>query len=1306
MRLILYAALILFTFSVKSQQEGIWMHPNEGQWDKEILYKIELSIGEMYLTKEGFTYALNNFNEKKSHQNHSKETNENDKINFQIIKSTFIGSSWKGEKTVSKPSSFYRNYFKGNDPSKWKSNVYSYQTVELKDFYPKIDLLVEGTNENLKYSFKISPQIDPSVIQYKIDGADGYSIAENGDLHVKNRFGEIVEQKPIAWNIINGEKKNVKVKFKLTKGIVSFYFPNSYNKNYPLIIDPVLTFSTFSGSTMDNWGMTATPDLKGNLYAGGIVFTGSGSYPTTIGAFDITYNGGTNYLFISKNDTFMFPGFDIAISKFNSTGTGLIYSTYFGGSENEAPHSLVVDNNGDLFVFGVSSSSDFPTTPNAFDVSFNSGPSIVENELGYTSGTDIIVAHFNSAGTALIGSTFVGGSGTDGVNIGVLNYNYGDPFRGEIIVDNAGFVYVSSTSRSTNFPTTSGLQTSLKGEQDAVILKLNSNLTSMIWSTYFGGSDFETGNSLQLSSNGKLYIAGGTSSTDLPISIGENLTYNGGISDGYILKLNCVNGSTVSGSYMGMDEYDQAYFVQLDLNNDVYIYGQTESDWPITSGLYGTPNSGQFIRKYNSNLTSISWTTMIGAGTGHVEISPTAFLVSDCFDIYITGWGGKVNISNSNQAFHSTTNGFQVTPDAFQATTNGSNFYIALLGSNASTLKYATFMGGTNSSFNHVDGGTSRFDKNGKIYHAVCASCDLPTTGFTTTPGAFSETDNGPNCNLAAFKFELNSILPLVNAPQTTVCINIPVVFKNNSQNSNAYLWEFGDGTTSTVTNPSHTYNSAGIYNAKLIASDTAGCFTADSVTFTVKIGDFQGGAIQPTTPICKGTAYQLEAYGGTKYSWTPSAVLDDPTSPTPFATIDQTTDFTVLITDSCGVDTITITLQVLSTYPTVTNDTSICIGNSVQIGVFGAASQNWSPVTTLSNTSSSSPIATPQNTTLYYVQGTTIDKCNYIDSVLVTVFFDLPTPLIPDTVKFCIEDTIMVIVGGAETYLWSPNSFINTIIGDSVLISTNTDQYYFCDFTNSCGTKTDSVYIKIDTPKITTSRDTTICPGTAANLWADGGELYSWKPLGTIINPTSETTKVYPTKNTLYYVIGTDHFGCTDTAFVQVNLFPSILLQVCSDVYAFNGDIIKLTANSNVNGNYVWSPNNYLSCENCQITNANPNQNATYTVSFTDQNGCSKTDDVSIYYDELLYVPNTFTPDDNSFNNVFKAIGGNITEFEMLIFDRWGGLIFTSNSLDNAWDGTNKNLECPIGTYTWKITYSDNNNYKKELVGHINIVK
>jgi hypothetical protein len=379
-------------------------------------------------------------------------------------------------------------------------------------------------------------------------------------------------------------------------------------------------------------------------------------------------------------------GFDAAITKFNSTGSELIYSTYLGGSGNEAPHSLVSDENANLYVMGVTGSSNYPIVAGCYDVSFNGGPAIAENELGYN-GADLFVSRFNASGSVLIGSTFVGGAGTDGINSDALNYNYGDPFRGEIIV-NKGFVYVSSTTRSSDFPIKGAAQGSLNGIQDAVIFRMNSALTSLSWSTYFGGSGLETGNSIQLASNGSVFVAGGTTSSSLPFFSGEDLTFNGGISDGYVVKIQGETSVLMAGTYMGMSEYDQAYFVQLDPNDNVYVYGQTESSWPISPGLYGNPNSGQFIRKYNNTLTTVEWTTLIGAGSGHPEISPTAFLVSDCYDIYLSGWGGTINSTNGNQARYSSTNGLTTTSGAHQTTTNGSNFYIAVLDKDADLIPF------------------------------------------------------------------------------------------------------------------------------------------------------------------------------------------------------------------------------------------------------------------------------------------------------------------------------------------------------------------------------------------------------------------------------------------------------------------------------------------------------------------------------------------------------------------------------------------------------------------------------------------
>lgn len=1287
-----------------SRAQNVWLHPNVGQWDKEIIYSVDMASGHLYVDKEGFTYVLHDAMAHKHDGEEHESEDQDGKIHAQVVKSHFLNSSWQGQKTESSSSDFYRNYFIGDDESRWKSNVKSYAQTTLNDFYPGIDFLLDGTSNQLKYSFKVKPGIESSQIKWQVEGANRVYIEEN-QVHIETDLGEIVEDKPIAWTSKDGKKRFVDVEYRLTAEGLTFHFPNGYDETAELTIDPYLVFSSFSGSTMDNWGMTATPDLQGNLYAGGIVFDQGGAYPVTAGAFDMTFNGGTAYTYTSPQGTYNMSGFDIALSKFNSTGSTLIYSTYLGGTGNEAPHSLVTDDNSNLFVMGVTGSGNYPIVNGCFDVSFNGGPSVSENELGYPAGADIFVTHFNVGGTALVGSTFVGGSGTDGVNIGILNYNYGDSFRGEIIVNN-GFVYVSSTTQSSNFPTLAPSQGALSGVQDAVIFKMNSALTAMSWSTYFGGTGLETGNSLQLASNGNVYVAGGTNSPSLPVISGNDLSYNGGNSDGYLLKIQGTTATFINGTYLGLNEYDQAYFVQLDLNNEVYVYGQTESAYPISAGVYGNPNSGQFIRKYSNNLGTIIWTTMIGAGSGHPEISPTAFLVSDCYDIYISGWGGTINSSYSTQAFFSTTNGFTTTGDAYQSNTNGSNFYIAVLSQNAALLKYATYMGGAASSFNHVDGGTSRFDKSGRIYHAVCGACGGNDFGFTSTPGSWSTTNNSSNCNLAAFKFELSTIDALVTEPQTVICLPNPVLFDNNSANGNVFNWNFGDGTTSTLVNPSHVYPGPGTYTVTLVVSDASGCYTPDSVTFDVEIGDFQGGVVIPVGGVCPGEPFQLEAYGGADYLWTPAGVLDDPTSPTPIATVFSTTTFTVIISDSCGVDTLTLVLPVFDTNHSITNDTSICIGNTVQLNSTGGVSYSWTPANTLSNAAISNPIATPTQSTLYQLEIVTADGCEINDSVSVTVYFTPPLPVIPDVLPLCKGASIDILVSGADTYMWSPNYQINTLVGSQVTVNPPNDFTYYCDFVNACGTIRDSVRIDVVEASIFAGNDTIICPGETATLWASGGVSYNWSPSSSLNSAVTSQVVATPTNPTYYSVIGIDQTGCPDTAQVYVDLFPQPFIQTSPDVYAMYGDEIQLSANSTTTGPFIWSPAEYLSCVVCNQPIASPNQNYTYSVSYTDENGCTASDIVNIYYNPILYIPNTFTPNDDEHNQGFHIVIGNIKSFELMIFNRWGELIFTMDDVNDYWDGTYKNLECQDGTYVWTIKYYDFLDKEYEQNGHINLLR
>ncbi len=1518
------------------QDKGVWMHPNKGQWNDQILYKVDLDYGEMYVEKDQFTFALNDFKQIMSHNHHSEKESiisEKKVIQSHIIKSTFIHSSWKGNVQESEVSTFYRNYFQGNDQSKWKTKINSFQLIQMNEFYPNIDLVLDSKVDHFKYSFVIKPNTDPGIIEYEITGANSVKLSENGHLLIETIFGNIIEEKPIAWTVSSEHKNDVPINFKLNGNRVSFELPKGYNHDETLIIDPSLLFSTFSGSTADNWGMTATPDTQGNLLAGGIVFNDGGKYPATVGAYNTTTNGGDSYVFGGQ-----IQGFDIAISKFNTTGTQLLYATYLGGASNEAPHSLVTNSNGDLFIMGVTSSNNFPTSSDAFDKSFNGGPDIIVNEL-YYKGADIFIAKLSNDGSQLLGSTYMGGAESDGVNIGDLEYNYGDPFRGEIIDGADGYVYISSSSRSTDFPVKNGFQTNLNGIQDGVIFKLTDDLSSLSWSTYFGGSGSETSNSIQKSTNGSLYIAGGTTSADLPISFGEDLNYDGGLSDAYLLRISTSNGQNLQGTYLGYAEYDQAYFVQLDVNNDVYVYGQTESDWAITPGKYGIPNSGQFIRRYSQDLSSTIWTTMIGAGTGNPEISPTAFLVSTCGDIYLSGWGGKVNKFNSQFAKFSTTVGFPLTIDAFQSTTNGDNFYIAVLGKDATYLKYGTYMGGANGSYNHVDGGTSRFDKSGRIYHAVCGGCGKNLNGFTTTPGVFSPQNLSSNCNLAAFKFELNISTPIIGSADSVICLPDSIKFRNSISNGNSFLWDFGDGSISKSLNPTHYYANPGKYLIKLVVQDTVFCYVKDSFYFHARVIKFLPNVVTPVNPICPNTPYQLSAIGGAKYSWSPAIYLDNPLISNPIAKIDTTTTFQVIVSDICASQTFLVKLNIypvitslsndtiicenlnvqlkatggvnytwfptspdlntfnsatvictptqtmqyfveittlngckkidsvvvnlhskalkpiisdsiiciqdpinftnpntssvkfnwdfgdglnsklflpnhfylnsgnylvkvvfidtvfcfvkdsmmvnvkvnkfnggLSTspqticrntnfqleafggtsyswtpinyldnaaisnpiaridttvifnvfvmdecgsgnYPLLLNifddlhqmvdDTSICIGNNVELFATGGVNYSWTPSSSLNNSLISNPTATPNFSTNYVVTITTNNNCIIKDSSFVKVFNFPPTPVLIDTIQTCIYSSFEIIASGAERYKWSPNTTINSLSNDSVSVYPRVDITYFCDFINACGLTKDSVFVDVLIPEIVPAKDTSICPTNMAKLYAKGGLKYDWyynlNFLGSTI--TSDSLIVFPSETSIYTVIGIDSNSCKDTNSMLVNIFVPIDIHTSPIVFAINGDLVELTTINTPMGSYFWSPKDYLSCDTCVKTYANPNKDFLYTIEFTDTNGCKTIDKVQIKYDGLLYVPNTFTPD-SPINNIFVPKGGNIKKYELSIFNRWGNLIFTSNSIEQGWDGTYKGVKCQDGTYTWKILYTDFNQITDQIVGHVNLLR
>jgi gliding motility-associated-like protein len=538
------------------------------------------------------------------------------------------------------------------------------------------------------------------------------------------------------------------------------------------------------------------------------------------------------------------------------------------------------------------------------------------------------------------------------------------------------------------------------------------------------------------------------------------------------------------------------------------------------------------------------------------------------------------------------------------------------------------------------------------------------------------------------------------------ICIPQSVFFLNNSTNGNSYLWDFGDGTTSTLEEPIHQYTNPGIYLVQLIVWDSTGCFSPDSVTVTVNIGSFTAGVVQPPTSICPGDSYQLDAFGGTSYSWSPANLLNNPLIANPIATIFSTTTFNVTISDSCGSITAQLTLDVSAPTVSVNNDTTICLGESVDLIANGTGTITWSPSTFLTNTNTFTTTATPNTAITYFANVISQNGCTASDSITIQVFFNPPIPVLDDTTLICIGASSLVNISGGTSYFWYPATNLIGQNTSSVQLSPSTEQYYYCDVTNSCGTKTDSIWVEIIIPQILAGNDTIVCPNYPAAVYANGATSYVWSPSPISSNSNGSQAIVQNQTTTNYMVIGTDNYGCKDTAYVLISTFPQPFVFAGANVYALIGEPINLDATSSGQGAFLWSPSDEFTCATCQNTSVTTSQNSTYTVNFTDLNGCKATSQVSIYFDPFFYVPNTFTPDGDQFNNGFRAIGGNFKDFEMTIFNRWGELIYTMKSLSDYWDGTYNNVNCEDGTYVWKIVYSDFAYRKKEITGHVNLLR
>lgn len=1285
--------ILPFAVMAEGEEKHFQFIENTGQWENTFLFRAYIPGGELFIEKNGITYhfwdqAKMNVLTSAMHDRKGNELTDY-QIKHHVIRVKYTGSNPNVISQPENPFSHYYNFYWGNDASRWKSHVQAYRKITLQEIYPNIDLVIYTANNQLKYDWIVKPGGDVKNIRVEYQGADDLLLKE-GSLEIKTSLGVITEEAPVVYQQTPSGIKPVKSRFSLKKNILAFHLQDTFDPAIPLIIDPALIFSTYSGSLTDNWGFTATYDSQGNMYGGGIVLAAN-AYPNITGSYQAAYGGGI---------------YDVLIGKYSDNGATLLYYTYLGGTRAEAPFSLVCNNNDDLYVLGLTGSSNFAVSAGAYQTTFQGGPSagiFALNGNDYPQGSDLFVTKFNSTGTTLIGSTFIGGTDNDGMNTNSgLRHNYADEFRGEIIVDDNDRCYIASSTKSINFPTVNAAQAGMAGTQDAVVFRLSPTLTNLEWSTFLGGMGYEAGYSLKVNNTGEVFVTGGTNSPNFPVTSGVIRPTFGGNVDGFITRYS-TTGALLSSTYLGTSAYDQSYIIQLDDAQDIYVVGQTRGAYPIVSSplgpVYSNPNSGQFIHKLNPALTTTIFSTVFGRGlAGQIDIVPTAFLVDVCDHIYVSGWGGAVN----NGLGGGSTGGMPITPNAYQNSTDGSDFYFIVLNENATGLIYASYFGGPVSA-EHVDGGTSRFNPDGIVYQAVCAGCGS-NDDFPTSPGVWSNTNNSNNCNMGVFKFDVSEFTAIIDlvTPNIT-CINNTVILQNASTGGSSYFWDFGDGTTSTSPVVNHVYSNPGVYNVMLIVSDPTSCLQSDTAFMTVIVQAPPNVQITPVNPLCPGQTIQLQASGGTNYSWTSHPSLSAANIANPVASPTNTTTYTVTASNNCGSATASVTVNVINFNPTVSSNDTICIGNSTQLSATGGTSYNWQPTGSLNNPNIANPVASPTQTTTYTVTITDANGCSATRSVTITVE-NQPQANAGADQNVCFGNSVTLNGSGGNQYNWSPSTYLSNPNLSNPVCTPDQSITYILTTTNSCGQDIDSVRVNVIRVNPTTSPDTTICPNTSLMLWASGGVTYNWQPSAFINNPNNDTIVVYPMGNTTYTVTVTDQFGCSETEQVLVSVFPTQYINLGANVVIPIGGSVQLSASGN--GSFTWEPDTFLTCSNCATTVASPYSSTQYFVTLTDANGCQFYDSVWVFVEGTLYVPNTFTPNRDGINDFFLAFGTEIKEFEMLIFNRWGEQIFRSNSLQEGWDGMHKGHKCQIGVYAWRIVYTENSGKEGMLIGHVNLLR
>jgi len=699
---------------------------NHGQWDPSVQFVTRGSGHQLFLRPTDAVLTLRTGEAKDKGREgdiHQEQLSSSPPPTSQsVVRMRFDGANPQAEMVGLEKLPGIVNYILGEDPSKWRTNIPTYQKVEYKDVYSGIDLVYYGHQGQLEYDFIVAPGADPKQITLAFEGVETIYVDQQGDLVLtvpqstdtaSENAATLRMHKPVVYQqdksghkqILAGSYLLLASEPSSQRPVATVPHPSetahvafqvaSYDTSQPLIIDPVLSWATYLGGSGLDDGFAIAVDQAGQVYVTGRTFTpGSGFPGTATSLIQSTFSGGT------LSDAF--------VTKLNSAGTALIYSTYLGGIGDDEGRGIAVDQAGQAYVTGITGNSNAP----------GSGfPGTAGSLIQSTSGgnTDAFVTKLNAGGTALVYSTYLGGTGGD--------IGYG------IAVDQAGQAYVTGVTSTpgSGFPGTSGspLQSTFAFDRDAFVAKLNAAGTAIVYATYLGGSGHDQGNGIAVDQAGQAYVIGETSTpgSGFPGTAGSLIqSTHGGNTDVFVAKLNTAGTALVYATYLGSVGTDHGNGIAVDQAGNAYVTGFTTASFPGTaSSLIQSTHyafNDAFVAKINAAGTALVYATYLG---GNGEDQGLGIALDQAGNAYVTGY-----TSTPGSGFPGTAG------SSLQSTFGGnSDAFVAKLNAAGTALVYATYLGGGRGEIGFgiaVDGAGSAYVTGNIGGDATTAEFDFPGT--------------------------------------------------------------------------------------------------------------------------------------------------------------------------------------------------------------------------------------------------------------------------------------------------------------------------------------------------------------------------------------------------------------------------------------------------------------------------------------------------------------------------------------------------------------------------------------------------